>query len=113
MAENITIINSEDILELFGLKSNIYNESTIFLNNQMGIEKSFEKNYKHWREIFDKIYGRSISSELFIKHSYFTHILKILLISKIKGFRNLNYTEIYQEYIKSNLIDLRLSLIHI
>ncbi len=108
MAENIRFLDSQVILEIFGLNSDIYTESVKFFNEKIKVRENYEKNFKQWKEIFEKIYGKKIFLDLFINHTYFVQILKILLITKFGTTNHLNFEEIYKNYITINLKDLKL-----
>ena len=103
MAENKKLINSQDITKLLGKSSEIYLQSTNYLKEQTKKQKSYEKVFLQWKEVFTNIYGYESTSELFLKHTYFTHVLKIIIISKLSSSRNLNIEAIYQEYITNDL----------
>ena len=92
MVENEKIIGSREISNLFGLGSEIYSETTKFLKKQEQIRKAeFQKKFRLWESIFKNIYGKEIDNSLFLKHSYYALVLKILImlearILKIKTF---------------------------
>jgi len=80
MVENKKIIDSKQISKLFGLGSEIYSEIAKFLSKQKDLKKTeFQKKYRQWESIFKNIYGKEINNKLFLKHSYFASILKILI----------------------------------
>ncbi len=97
------IINSEVITKTFGLNSEIHNKFIRFLKNRSISEKNYEKNYKKWKIAFYKIYGKNISSELFLKHTYFFLLLKILLFFKIKSIKNLSSEDLDNKNIQKEL----------
>ncbi len=88
-------INSETIIEIFGLTSNIYKEFMSFLKEKTSIEKSYEKNFRNWKKFFSHIYGNELNSSLFLNHTYYALILKTLVIYKIGLIKNLNFEEMY------------------
>ncbi|MCK4285917.1 MAG: N-6 DNA methylase, partial [Candidatus Lokiarchaeota archaeon] len=88
-------INSEAITDIFGLNSDIYHEFMSSLKDKALIDKSYEINLRKWRIIFTTIYGEEISSELFLKHTYFTVILRIIVVTKMGLIRNQSFEEIY------------------
>ncbi|MFX0035990.1 MAG: class I SAM-dependent DNA methyltransferase [Candidatus Hermodarchaeota archaeon] len=96
-------IDSQMISEIFGLGSEIYSSSITFLQDQSNQESLYGKYFLEWREIFTKIYGYEIRSELFLKQTYFTQILKVIIISKLFSPDNLNCEEAYKEYTKKSL----------
>lgn len=92
----MTEINSKQITELFGLGSEIYRETAKFLKKQEQLkEKEFQKKYRLWESVFKNIYGKEIDSELFLKHSYFASILKILIIVKADNLEEKNLIGYY------------------
>ena len=99
----LRIINSEVITKLFGLNSDFYKESMSFLKNATTSEKNYERNFKKWKKIFNRIYGREISLDLFLKHTYFTLILKSLVVSKIMMSENLNFEDFNDNIIDNEL----------
>ncbi len=103
MVKNSKIIDSLIISEKFGLGSEIYSLSITFLKEQSNKERLYEEKFLEWKEIFINIYGYEIKSELFLKHTYFTHVLKIIIITKLVTSDNLNFEEAYKEYIKNTL----------
>ncbi len=105
MVEDKKIINSKDILTAFGLNSSIFKDSLNFLEKEAEInEEKFQKKLKVWESLFRSFYGEETDSKLFIKHSYFALILKVLILSKLCIIQNKNTEEIYQ-FIKSNNFD--------
>ncbi|UCD01658.1 MAG: N-6 DNA methylase, partial [Promethearchaeota archaeon] len=103
MAENKELLNSQVIFELLGKNSEIYLNSIKFLKEQTKKQKSYEIKFRQWKEIFINIYGYEITTELFLKHTYFAHVLKIIIISRLSFSRNLNIEAIYKEYITKDL----------
>jgi hypothetical protein len=93
------LINSEFIVNKFGVQSEIYKECMKFLKERSISEKYFEANFNQWKKVFSKIYGNKISSELFLKHTYFVQLLKNIIRSKLDFIRNLNS----EKAIKANL----------
>lgn len=92
----MTEINSKQITELFGLGSEIYRETAKFLKKQEQLkEKEFQKKYRLWKSVFKNIYGKEIDSKLFLKHSYFASILKILIIVKADNLEEKNLIGYY------------------
>ncbi|MFX1378279.1 MAG: Eco57I restriction-modification methylase domain-containing protein [Promethearchaeota archaeon] len=91
------VIDSKAIAEFLGVGSNIYIQCINYFEEQKKIENYFEESFLKWKEIFSIFYGYEISSELFLKHTYFIHILKIIVISKSSN-KNLNFEEINNLY---------------
>ncbi|MFX1448904.1 MAG: N-6 DNA methylase, partial [Promethearchaeota archaeon] len=96
MVENKKIIDSKKISKFFGLKSEIYNETAKFLIKQKNLKKiEFEKKYQLWESVFENIYGKEINDSLFLKHSYFASILKILMKVKAEKLEEKDFIELY------------------
>jgi len=102
------LINSEVITTIFGVNSEIHNEFMRYLKNSSISEKKYKINYTKWEKIFNNIYGKDISSELFLKHSYFAQILKILVLVKIGLIKNLSFEEIYNNSIENGIKKFRI-----
>ena len=80
MVANKTIIDNNILAEFFGLDSDFYKKTSKFLKMQAELDKSgFQKKFRLWELIFKKIFGKEIEQSLFLKHSYYISILKILL----------------------------------
>ncbi|MFX1552952.1 MAG: class I SAM-dependent DNA methyltransferase [Promethearchaeota archaeon] len=103
MAENKKLINSQVIFELLGKNSEIYLDSIKYLEEQTKKQKFYEIKFRQWKQIFTNIYGYEITYELFLKHTYFAHVLKIIIITKLFSSKNLSFETIYEEYIKKDL----------
>ena len=112
MTEKKRILDAGMVVELFGFNSMIYNESLQYLRKKTDGNDKFIEFYTSWSEIFSRIYGKEISLELFITHSYFTHILKILMISRLLSNKVLIFEEIFNKYKSSNMTDLGLDKIN-
>jgi hypothetical protein len=103
-------INSEAITEIFGLNSGLYQEFMSFLKENTSNNKSYENNLRQWEKFFSRIYGTELSSNLFLNHTYFALVLKILVVCKIGFIKNQNLEEIYDsitsdEYVNSQLFE--------
>jgi len=80
MVENKKI-SSKEFAEFFGLGTNFYKETSIFLKRQAELNKSsFQKKFRLWESAFKKIYGKEIEQSLFLKHSYYVSILKLVVL---------------------------------
>ncbi|MFW9895981.1 MAG: class I SAM-dependent DNA methyltransferase [Candidatus Thorarchaeota archaeon] len=101
-------INSETIVELFGLDSDIYKELMNFLKENLSNDNIYENNLKEWNTVFTNIYGNNLSPVLFLKHTYFVLILKIVVVYKISLVKGINFEEIY-----SRLADIDKEVSHI
>jgi len=97
------LINSESITDIFGLNSNIYHEFMSNLKDKASKYKSYEINLRKWTKVFTTIYGKEISSELFLKHTYFAVILRIIVVSKVGLIRKQSFEEIYDSLFKNEL----------
>ena len=97
------LFNSEFIIEKFGLNSEIYYDCMKFLRDRSISDKNFESNFKQWKKIFSNIYGKDISSELFLKHTYFVQLLKILVIIKLGFIKDLNFKEKFNNSIEHEI----------
>ncbi len=97
------LINSESITDIFGLNSNIYHEFMSNLKDKASKDKSYEINLRKWTKVFTTIYGKEISSELFLKHTYFAVILRIIVVSKVGLIRKQSFEEIYDSLFKNEL----------
>ncbi|MEE9378680.1 MAG: N-6 DNA methylase [Candidatus Lokiarchaeia archaeon] len=101
-------LNSQLISELFGIKSKIYLQSIEFFKEQAKKQKSYEIKFKDWKKFFTQIYGYEISSELFLKHTYFVLLLKLLVFYKLSTHKNFNLKGNYEQYLAIDLKDLRI-----
>jgi len=80
MVENKKI-SSKEFAEFFGLGTNFYKKTSKFLKKQAELNKSsFQKKFRLWESAFKKIYGKEIEQSLFLKHSYYVSILKLLIL---------------------------------
>ncbi len=100
-------INSQFISEIFGRSSEIYRQSKKFLKEQVEKQKPYEEKFKKWKKIFTKIYGYDINSELFLEHTYFILVLELLVFSKLSTHKNFNFKGTYEEYLITNLKELK------
>ena len=74
-------ISSKEFAEFFGLGTNFYKETSKFLKKQAELNKTnFQKKFRLWESAFKEIYGKEIEQSLFLKHSYYVTILKLLVI---------------------------------
>ena len=98
------VIDSKKISELFGIGSDIYNEITNFLEKQAKLDElEFQKKYQLWKSIFKHIYGKDIDHSLFLKHSYFALILKLLVVRKLNAQGKESLKNFYQDHNLSEL----------
>ena len=109
MAENKKIITSHYISETLGKNSEIYNYAIEFLKEQSKKDqKDFEKSYQQWTDVYANIYGFDIKVDLFLKHTYFTQILKIILISKLNIDENFIIEEFYNKILTEDIRELNI-----
>jgi len=101
-------INSETITEIFGLSSEIYQEFMSFLKEKTFNNKSYEINLRKWEMFFSTIYGNELSTELFLNHTYFALILKILVVYKMGLIKNQSFEEMYETLIDNELKNLKI-----
>jgi len=102
MVENKKVINSKRITEIFGLKSEIYHKTIEYFEKELVDKKDlFLKKYNNWNLLFKNIFGGQIDRKLFLKQTYFSQVLKILIIFKLKNDTELN--QFYQAYKFHNL----------
>ncbi|MFW9773890.1 MAG: class I SAM-dependent DNA methyltransferase [Candidatus Thorarchaeota archaeon] len=102
------LINSKFITNNFGSNSEIFKEFIRFLKSIRISDSNYENNFRKWLKFFDPIYGKKISSELFLKHSYFAFILKILVYSKLGSMKNHDFEEIYRSNYGIELLNYKL-----
>lgn len=83
MVENKKLC-SKEFAEFFGLGTNFYKETSKFLKKQAELHNSsFQKKFHLWESAFKKIYGKEIEQSLFLKHSYYASILKLLILLNV------------------------------
>ncbi|MFX1388080.1 MAG: Eco57I restriction-modification methylase domain-containing protein [Promethearchaeota archaeon] len=98
-------ITSKEIVEFLGFGSNTYIQTINYLEKRSKREYQYREAFLKWKEIFSNFYGYEITSELFLKHTYLSHVLKIILISKsIEG--NSSIEDIYNKYDENNIKDI-------
>jgi len=96
-------LNSESITRLFGLRSNIYKESMIFLEKEVKRKKeAYKQKYQEWTNAFKNIYGE-LDEDLFLRHTYFALILKAFIIIKLSIMQNLDLDDAYADYKDSDI----------
>jgi len=109
MVENKKIITSTDISKLFGLGSDIFKQTINYLEEETLIHKEkFNKKLKQWKDIFTNIYGEEIGLPLFLKHSYFSLLLNVIIINKLSIVQNLEIDDAYKMYKINNFELLRI-----
>lgn len=109
MVENKKIINAEDISKEFGLGSDIFDEAINYIEDQAHIhEEVFQSKFKQWSSIFKNIYGEDINSNLFLKHSYYASIIRMLIIIKISKIQSLEVNDAYNSFKNNDFEQLKI-----
>ena len=106
MVSNKKLIDSEDIAKFFGLSSNFFYESIKYFEKKtLSKKKEFEVKFQQWNKTFKNIFGESesLSSDLFLKHTYFALLLKSLIIIKLSFIQNIDFEECYDDCKNNNL----------
>ncbi|HEY0088852.1 MAG TPA: DNA methyltransferase, partial [Candidatus Lokiarchaeia archaeon] len=104
MVVNKKLLTSQDIEEFFGLKSDFFSQSIIYLEKKSKVkEETYEQKYQYWKQVFRNIYYDSISEDLFLKHTYFALLLKSLVIINLSIIQNLDFEDTYEDYITNDL----------
>ena len=104
------VIDSKDILQIFGIGSDLFEEISNLLNEQVISNKNiYLKKFKKWKSFFIYIYGRDLEKSLFLKHTYLTLMLKIILIIKLNIVQNLDLEDSFDDYINNDLKSLNIS----
>ena len=89
--------NAHSIITQFGLESKIFEEVMKILTDFAAKSKTlFNKHYESWYSHFKNIYGVKITQDLFLKHTYYSILLKTLLLNKLR--KNNNQKEAYTLY---------------
>ncbi len=95
--------NANLIITQFGLKSKLFEDSMKILADLAIKSKSlFKQHYESWCSHFKNLYDVKISQELFLKHTYYSIILKALLFSKLRKYNDFKeelqfYKRIFKE----------------
>ncbi len=95
-------ITSKAIVEFLGFGSNIYIQTIKFLEEQSKKERQYEEAFLKWKKIFTTFYGYEITSDLFLRHTYFTHVLKIIIIAK-SNVEYSSFDDLYNKYKENDL----------
>jgi len=101
-------LDSQFISELFGLNSEIYQQSLKFLKEQAEKRKSYEIKFEEWKKFFANIYGYEINSELFLRHTYFVLLLRLLVYFKLSTHKKFNLKGDYEEYLSIGLNQMKI-----
>jgi len=91
---------------IFGLSSEIYKKSRTYFNKkaQSSRKEEFEITFNKWIKTYKNIYGGMLDTELFFKHTYFSLILKSLLITRLSLIQNIDLDEAYEDSLSNNLV---------
>lgn len=103
---NNQLLNPELVTNLFGLNSKIHNNLIEFLKNRALSEKTYDLSFNHWKQSFTQIYGKNITFELFLEHTYFALVLQFLILLKIRAKKQLKYEDIFDESLGRRLKEL-------
>ncbi|MHA1191415.1 MAG: N-6 DNA methylase [Promethearchaeota archaeon] len=77
--------NAHAIITQFGLKSKLFKDTMKILTDlATKSNKLFKKHYESWYSHFKTLYGVKITQELFLKHTYYSIVLKTLLLSNLR-----------------------------
>ncbi|MFX1276415.1 MAG: N-6 DNA methylase [Promethearchaeota archaeon] len=98
-------VGKKDISITFGLSSEIYKNSMDFFTKsaQSSRKKEYEITFTKWKKLYKEIYGGVLDSELFLKHTYFSLVLKSLLITRLSLIQNIDFAEAYRDFRSNNL----------
>ncbi|MHA1749312.1 MAG: N-6 DNA methylase [Promethearchaeota archaeon] len=81
--------NAHAIITQFGLKSKLFKDTMkIFTDLAIKSKKLFNKHYESWYSHFKNLYGLKITQDLFLKHTYYSIVLKSLLLSKLRKYND-------------------------
>jgi len=76
--------NAHTIITQFGIKSNLFNDAMKILTDlAIKSKELFKKHFDSWYSHFKNLYGVKITRDLFLKHTYYSIVLKTILLSKI------------------------------
>ncbi|MHA1293925.1 MAG: N-6 DNA methylase, partial [Promethearchaeota archaeon] len=104
MERNSKILDYKDITNMFGIRSKFFIDSMNYLEKKINSRKrEFNDKFEKWKRIFTNIYGESVNDELFLKHTYFALVLKVIIITKLCLIQNLDFEDAYDDYISNNL----------
>ncbi|TFG01778.1 MAG: hypothetical protein EU542_06380 [Promethearchaeota archaeon] len=96
MVANKKIITSKEIQEFFGLNSPFYQKVLSFLKGKASTQnKKYQQKFLNWKQLFHKFYGEDTTENLFIKHTYFSILLKLFAINKISDDFQFQEFEMY------------------
>jgi len=70
--------------------------------------EEYKKKLKKWNFIFKNIYGDDIDENLFLRHTYFALLLKVLISTKLSIIQNLDLEDAYLDCISNNLKSLQI-----
>ncbi len=98
-------IGKKEISTIFGLSSEIYKKSLEFFKESVSSQKKkeYDNVFKNWKDIYRVIFGGVLDKELFFKQTYFSLILKSLLIARLSLIQNMDLEDAYDDYLSNNL----------
>ena len=91
-------LNSKKIKQEFGSSSAIFGKAMELFKIQVenNSNKNFADRFKSWKTQFEQIYGKNITLELFLKHTYLAQLL--LAITVITYFSQNHVEKAYKAY---------------
>ena len=108
MVEGKKVIEFDDVTRLFGVRSRIFHAGMKYLEKKsISRKEKFDKKLQKWQEIFLPIYGKDLDPHLFIRHTYFALVLKVLIIQKLALVHNLDLEDAYEDSLSNNLESFR------
>jgi len=104
MVENKHILDYEDITRIFGLRSSLFRLAMQYIEKKsVSKEEKFKKKFLKWQSAFKDIYGDAADKNLFIRHTYFASILKIIVVIKLSLIQNYDMEDAYEDAASNNL----------
>ena len=104
MVENKHILDYEDITRIFGVRSSLFRLAMQYIERKrVSKEEKFNIKFSKWQSAFKDIYGDAADQILFIRHTYFAAILKILVAIKLSFIQNYDMEDAYLDSTANNL----------
>lgn len=94
-------LTSKTVVEILGSGSTLYNQIMTFLVKsflQLRLEnnKELELYYEQWKKVISLIYGKmNITEELFLRHTYLSILVKLIVFIIIKQLFKIKTSEAY------------------
>jgi hypothetical protein len=99
------LVTSGDIVDLFGLESDIFKEIWSILLEKGDVQnEKFQAKFTTWKTIFRNIYRENASDILFLKHTYYCFILKSILLYIISPNKTFQFKDFQNNY-SSNVFE--------